>query len=135
MMAATVVPFGWPNIFKTEACFEESGAATLDFGIVDAAFGAAVGDDGAAARFLPGCFAGTFALRRELVCLELGLETAIWLPLMSTTASSAATDESPAHRQGHGMSAANILFSGKTVEQGCCILQSPGFVNQLLDVH
>src|SRR6266446_2524305 len=98
MIASMVVPFGCRSIPRTVSCFDD---ATV--GLTAAFLGAAALDtagDWAGLRFpdealmVPGRLAPRFA------ALDLDLLVAIWLSLMSTTASRAATDTSPTIQRG-----------------------------------
>ncbi|WP_442896238.1 hypothetical protein [Bradyrhizobium sp. AZCC 2289] len=98
MIAAIVAPFGWRSIPRTISCFDEALVS-----LTAAFWGAAVLDaavDWVALRFpdealmVPGCLVPRFA------ALDFDLLVAIWLSLMSMTASSAATDTSPAIGRG-----------------------------------
>src|SRR4029077_20675822 len=93
MIAAMVVPFGCRSIPRTVSCFDDAlvglTAAFLGAAALDAA------GDWVALRFpealmVPGRLVPRFAT------LDFDLLVAIWLSLMSTTASRAATDTSPA---------------------------------------
>jgi hypothetical protein len=64
---------------------------------------------------------------------DLGFLVAIWLSLMSTTASGAATDTSPAILR--GQEEAQELLLRTACSKRCRIMQTAGFVDQLLDVY
>src|SRR5438552_8479480 len=99
MIAAMVVPFGCRSIPRTVCCFDEAVVdlrEAADFGVVtlDAAA------DLVALRFSAGNLINRDCLVPRLAALGFDLLVAIGLSLMSTTASGAATDTSPAIGRG-----------------------------------
>src|SRR5438876_1177862 len=97
MIAAIVVPFGCRSIPRTASCFDEAFAE-----LAGACLGAAVLDaavDRVAVCFLVEDRAARGGLVPRFADLDFGLLVAIWLSLMSATASCAATDTSPAIRR------------------------------------
>jgi hypothetical protein len=88
MIAAIVVPFGCRNIPSTASCLDEALV-----GLAETALGVAVG--GMALRFPPKDLVVRDCLVTRFAGFDLGLLVAIWLSLISTTASRAATDTSP----------------------------------------
>jgi len=115
MIAAMVVPFGCRNIPRTVSCLDE---APVD--LAEAAFGVFTLDapgDRAELRFpledgvVRDCLVVRFA------DFGLRLLVAIWLSLLSRTASCAATDTSPAIARGgrrtEGVYARDSLFSSE----------------------
>jgi len=96
MIAAIVAPFGWRSIPRTVSCFDEArvrlAAAFVGAVVLDAAV------DWVALRFPDEAFMELGFLVPRFAALDFDLLVAIWLSLMSTTASSAATDTSPAKR-------------------------------------
>src|SRR3984893_10497634 len=102
MIAAIVVPFGCRRLPSTDSCFDESlvdlGEACFDVVTLDVL----VAFDCVVRRFFAGDRAGRDGLLGRFADFDLGLLVAIWLSLCSTTASSAATDTSPAIPRGGG---------------------------------
>src|SRR6266849_7917931 len=100
MIAAMVVPFGCRSIPRTVSCFDE---AWVD--LVDACLGVATLDatgDLGSLRFPAEERIGRDCLAVRFADFDLVFLVAIWLSLMSVTASSAATDTSPAIPTGRG---------------------------------
>ena len=96
MIAAMAVPFGRRNIASTASCLEDEGAgAFAEAAFVAAAPGAVSGFDWAGPFALAALFAARDDLRTGLADLDFDLLVAIWLSLVSATASGAATDTSP----------------------------------------
>src|SRR5579863_8350538 len=93
MIAAIVVPFGCRSIPRTVSCLEPVDLAEAAFGV--APF------DRAKLRFADR--AGRVFWVMRLADFDLDFLVAIWLSLMSTTASGAATDTSPAIERGQGV--------------------------------
>src|ERR1700682_4241963 len=98
MIAAIVVPFGCRSIPITVSCLDEP---RVD--LADIAFGLATLDavgDRAALRFRLKDEVARDCLVIRFADVDLVLSAAIWVSLMSTTASNAATDTSPAIGRG-----------------------------------
>jgi hypothetical protein len=99
MIAAIVVPLGCRSIPITVSSLGEARV-----NLADIAFGLAALDaagDRAALRFRLKDGVARDCLVIRFADFDLVLLVAIWVSLMSTTASNAATDTSPALRRGH----------------------------------
>src|SRR2546430_1621005 len=100
MMAAIVAPLGWRSIASTVSCFE---VAVVD--LSDASLSAATLDalaDLAGRRAIVRDLADRDRSVMRFTVFDLDLLVAILLSLMSTTASRAATETSPAIGRGQG---------------------------------
>src|ERR1700733_5287771 len=108
MIAAMVVPLGSRSIARTVACFDEAAVASFAAGFVTADFAAAAGAgfDRTGRCFFAGRFAEEAILRTDLAGFDFDFVVAIWLSIMSTTASRAATAPAPPIGRGGGKSEA-----------------------------
>jgi hypothetical protein len=91
MIAAIVVPFGCRSIPSTVSCLDEALAGLAGAGLD----GTALGAGETALRLPPEDLVDRDCLVTRFAGFDLVLLVAIWLSLMSTTASCAATDAAP----------------------------------------
>src|SRR6266446_4830800 len=94
MIAAIVVPFGCRSIASTVSCLDEPRVDLADIAFSIVTLDAAA--NWVALRFPAGVRAGCDCLVVRFKDFDLRLVVAIWLSLISTTASHAATDTSSA---------------------------------------
>ena len=135
VMMAMAAPFGCRSIPRTICCFDwvpvDLDETSLGADSLDAA--------GVFVLVLPGFLAGDRAGRDGLVVhltgFDLGLLVAIWPSLVSTTASSAATDTSPAIQQGERERRKRSLFATQAIQQRGGVVKPASLVDQLLDFH
>src|SRR5258706_1669052 len=115
MIAAMVVPFGCRSIPRTVSCFDEAPVGFVDVFEVVAPDAAA---DLAALRLPAEDRMGCECLAMRFAGFDFDLLVAIWHSLMSTTASGAATDASPAIGRGERRRNRSLLVTQAIQQRG-----------------